>query len=166
MQRLRNNEAEIVFGRLHPRPDIHEAVDFTVQYTQDELVWVVSSNDFIPFVMAMLFVFDNGIWIGCVLSYASVCLVVWRIAGKLRAESANLQRLSFIAWNALGMLVGQSPLLRPRTVKVRMLVFIWAWFCIHWTSVYTSILISVITKPPRNRMVRTYIHNKLIAKSC
>lgn len=157
---MRNKEVEIVFGRLHPRPDTHEAVDFTVQYMQDELVWVVSSDDFVPLVMAMLFVFDEGIWIACIFSYASVCLVVWRMAGKLGAESANLQRLSFTAWNALGMLVGQSPLLRPRTVKVRALVFLWAWFCLHWTSIYTSILISVITTPPRSRMVRTRTKNK------
>lgn len=157
---IKNVDAEIVVGRIHPHEDAHKLTDFTIQYIQDDLVWIVSSTDFVPMALAMFLIFDKGIWIGCILSYIVLCFVVWRIAKKFETEFQANHKLSFVAWNALGMLMGQPATLKLHTIKIRILYFIWSWFCLLWTSAYTSILISVITTPQHYRMVSIFKVNK------
>lgn len=146
---LQDKRFDIAIGTISPTIWTHRKFDFTVQYMQDVVTWIVPSDNMIPQWVGLLLIFQPS-------AYAAtfgLLIFFWVVVSSIvRVFKWNFRRehkiyrapISFLLIT-VGILFSNIPNKFPRTTFLKYLLVIWSLFCLHWSTAYSGTLMSVLT---------------------
>lgn len=102
---------------------------------------------------SIFLVYDNTVWLATFVVYVLVGLVILTFGIFIKTERNYYKRLNEIFLILLSLLVYNAFGVAPTSIKIRMVIFAWALFCINWYAAYTSTLIRMLTNPINNEHV-------------
>lgn len=147
---LVDGSATIAVGTIKQNISLHKPFDYTVQYMQDEITWIVPVSQETYFSTA---IFRSYVLIASAAMHiliASVIYMIARLAVTERDQFKNVIEVVMLLW---GMMVS-VPLPRPpKTGCIKVLIVMWAFFCLHWYSAFTTKLYSNLTQMKRRNQV-------------
>lgn len=74
-----------------------------------------------------------------------VCCAIWMLGQYRDNESRSYKRFQDIIPIVAGIMLNNIPSQIPKTFRLRYVFVLWLFFCLNWTSAYTSSLITMIT---------------------
>ncbi|XP_053678492.1 uncharacterized protein LOC128728865 [Anopheles nili] len=144
---MRADECDIIAGGFNPDFDVHEDFGSTYLYLQDYYTWFVPAAGHDARWKLLLFIFEVSTWelFGCVL-LVSGC--VWRFVGQFLPESAAHRQLTTCFLNTWCVFLCVSAHNRPACHALRLFFMALTLYALNVTTIYTSLLITVLTNPP------------------
>uniref|UniRef100_A0A182N2R6 Uncharacterized protein n=1 Tax=Anopheles dirus TaxID=7168 RepID=A0A182N2R6_9DIPT len=151
---MRADECDIIAGGFNPDFDVHEEFGATTLYLQDTHTWFVPKAGPDARWKLLLQIFEVTTWqlFGCVL-LISAC--VWRGVGQFLPESDAHRELSMCVLNTWCVFLCISCHNRPVCHALRLFFMALALYALNVTTIYTSILITILTNPPHAYQVDT-----------
>jgi len=155
---LLRQEVDFAVGTLTPSSERHEYFDFTIQYTQDKTTWVVPEADIIPKWRSLVAIFHPNVWLVSMIVYAIVSITTCLLGKSIKStqEYAMFRTIYGTSLSTWCTLVGSAPAIFPKTTRLRVFVFLWGLFSLHWYTAYTTCLISMLTTPQYQNPVSFY----------
>jgi Bacterial extracellular solute-binding proteins, family 3 len=154
MDQLQNAETDIAFGTLAPNVHRHQNYDFSIQYFEDQIAWIVPVSEVTPKWQSLMLIFEPLAWFMSLLAYVCVAISMFALSkyfNKLETEVyTHLSGTFLVTW---AILLGISLPRTARAIKLRAFVFLWAIFAIHWSTAYTTSLASTYATSYRNEEV-------------
>lgn len=148
-QDLEEKRFDIAIGTISPTIWTHRKFDFTVQYMQDVVTWIVPSDDMMPQWIGLLLIFQPSAYVatfGLLIFFWVVVSSMVRVFKWSFRREHNIYRspISFL-FISVGILFSNIPNKFPRTTFLKYLLVIWSLFCLHWSTAYSGTLMSVLT---------------------
>lgn len=145
---LLEEKIDISIGGFTPNFKRHTVFDFSHQYMQEAITWIVPAPNVIPTWQSLFFVFDHSTWALFVVIYLIVAVVVWLLGRKrLATEEHYAYRYSRnTPLTVLAIMLGNNATPFPKTKVLRFIMIFWSFYCLHWFVAYNSSLISVLTR--------------------
>lgn len=116
-----------------------------ISFIQADYVWIVPRGELIPHWLGMLLIFQPTVWYSGFAFVGLVCIVIWLLAQCKVQEVPCYTRFKDISLIVIGIIMNNIPPKMPKTWRIRIVFILWLFFCINWTSAYTSSLITMIT---------------------
>lgn len=153
LQELRDKKISVAIGTITPTIYTHRVFDFSVQYTQDKVTWVVPADDMMPQWISLLMVFQPSAYGATfallVFFCAAASTIVKQLKFHFRREHAIYRDPVSFLMITVGILFSNIPSRFPKTTFLKYLLFIWLLFCLHWSTAYNGNLMSVLTSTVR-----------------
>lgn len=146
---LTEKRIDIAIGTLSPTIEHHLKFDFSVQYTNDIITWIVPADQELPHWIGLLLVFQPTVY-GVVIL---LLLFLWYSSSRIvhlcqynfRMEHQYYTDSGTFLFVTIGMLLSNGPHTFPRTRFLKTILIMWSLFAFYWNSAFSSTLISVIT---------------------
>uniref|UniRef100_A0A182K458 Protein NDNF n=1 Tax=Anopheles christyi TaxID=43041 RepID=A0A182K458_9DIPT len=151
---MRADECDIIAGGLSPDFDVHDEFGSTTLYMQDYYTWFVPAAGPDARWKLLLYIFEVSTWelFACVLFVSGL---VWRFVAHFLPECAAHRELSMCFLNTWCVFLCISANNRPECNALRMLFMGLTLYALNVTTIYTSILITMLTNPPLAYQVDT-----------
>uniref|UniRef100_A0A182PMW1 Ionotropic glutamate receptor C-terminal domain-containing protein n=1 Tax=Anopheles epiroticus TaxID=199890 RepID=A0A182PMW1_9DIPT len=151
---MRDDECDIIAGGFNPDFDVHDEFGSTTLYLQDYHTWYVPTAGPDARWKLLLYIFEVSTWelFACVLF---VSALVWRFVAHFLPESAAHRQLSICFLNTWCVFLCISANNRPECNALRMVFIGLTLYALNVTTIYTSILITMLTNPPLAYQVDT-----------
>lgn len=148
-QELLDKRINLAIGTMAPTIDTHRMFDFSVQYTQDKATWVVPADAMMPQWLALLLVFQPSAYAATFALLVFFCVasstIVRVFRDNFRKEHQCYKNPVSFVIITIGILFSNIPAKFPKTKFLKYLLVIWLLFCLHWSTAYSSTLMSVLT---------------------
>lgn len=140
---------QIAIGTISPAIATHRIFDFSVQYTQDIVTWVVPSDNMMPQWVQLMMVFQPSAY-GATFAlllffFASASTIIKVFRFNFRREVRCFREPVSFLFITIGVLFANNPNKFPRTTFLKCLLIMWLFFCLHWSTAYNGTLMSVLT---------------------
>lgn len=109
-----------------------------------DYVCVLAASEALPHWIGMVHIFQPLVWLNGVALCVSVCCII-RWSSKHDNNEKQFSKWPNIILNISGVMVNNIPKHMPSTPRIRFIYLLWLFFCLNWTSAYTSSLITMIT---------------------
>uniref|UniRef100_A0A182SUD3 Fibronectin type-III domain-containing protein n=1 Tax=Anopheles maculatus TaxID=74869 RepID=A0A182SUD3_9DIPT len=151
---MRADECDIIAGGFNPDFDVHDEFGSTTLYLQDYYTWFVPAAGQDARWKLLLYIFEVSTWelFACVLF---VSALVWRSVAHFLPECDAHRELSMCFLNTWCVFLCISTNNRPACNALRLFFMGLTLYALNVTTIYTSILITVLTNPPRAYQVDT-----------
>lgn len=100
-----------------------------------------------PHWIGLIQLFDPSVWYASLFTYIFACVSVWTLGKFATSEYKIFVEPYDIVLTIARMMIGNSPSLCPRTIRLQIVIVLWSIFCLNWFSAYTTSLIAKITGP-------------------
>uniref|UniRef100_A0A8W7PI74 Ionotropic glutamate receptor C-terminal domain-containing protein n=1 Tax=Anopheles coluzzii TaxID=1518534 RepID=A0A8W7PI74_ANOCL len=144
---MRADECDIIAGGFSPDFDVHDAFGSTTLYLQDYYTWFVPAAGPDARWKLLVYIFEPTTWE----AFAGVLFVsalVWRLVAHYLPELAAHRELSMCFLNTWSVFLCISANNRPECNALRLLFMGLTLYALNVTTIYTSILITMLTNPP------------------
>uniref|UniRef100_A0A182Y9J1 Ionotropic glutamate receptor C-terminal domain-containing protein n=1 Tax=Anopheles stephensi TaxID=30069 RepID=A0A182Y9J1_ANOST len=151
---MRADECDIIAGGFNPDFDVHDEFGSTTLYLQDYHTWFVPAAGPDARWKLLLYIFEASTWelFACVLVISAL---VWRSVAHFLPECDAHRELSMCFLNTWCVFLCISANNRPACNSLRLFFMALTLYALNVTTIYTSILITVLTNPPRAYQVDT-----------
>ncbi|XP_052888982.1 uncharacterized protein LOC128297392 [Anopheles moucheti] len=151
---MRADECDIIAGGFNPDFDVHDEFGSTTLYLQDYHTWFVPVAGRDARWKLLLYIFEVRTWelFACVLFISGL---VWRSVAHFLPECAAHRELSMCFLNTWCVFLCISANNRPACNALRLFFMGLTLYALNVTTIYTSILITVLTNPPLAYQVDT-----------
>ncbi|XP_035788893.1 uncharacterized protein LOC118465092 [Anopheles albimanus] len=151
---VRADECDIIAGGFNPDFDVHDEFGWTTVYLQDHYTWFVPRAGLEKRWKLLLYIFEMTTWeaFACV-AFLSAC--VWRCISQLVPEVPSHRQLALCLLNTWSTFLGISVHNRPHSHSLRLLFMAFTLYSLNATTIYTGLLINVITNPPLAHQIDT-----------
>ncbi|XP_052862875.1 uncharacterized protein LOC128269451 [Anopheles cruzii] len=144
---MRADECDIIAGGFNPDFDVHDEFGATTLYLQDYHTWFVPAAGPEQRWKLLVYIVRFSTWqlFGCVLA---VTAIAWRSVAQFLPEAAPHRQLATCLLNTWCTFLGISVHNRPACHALRVLFMALTLYALNVTTIYTSLLIRVLTHPP------------------
>ncbi|GBN49049.1 Glutamate receptor ionotropic, delta-1 [Araneus ventricosus] len=143
-----NNRADLAWIYLTPTEERHEVVDFSNIYYSEAVTFAVTKPYPIPTAYAIFYPFDLASWIGV---FAIIFLMPLLFL-VMRARYSYLE----LFLNIFASILKQPLMISINSGKVLILLISWLLFTQLISCFYSSVLLSFLTKPLIQKVVRNF----------
>ncbi|KAF8767548.1 Glutamate receptor ionotropic like protein [Argiope bruennichi] len=134
-----NNRADLAWWWLTPTEERHRVVDFSNIYHSVPITFGVTKPYPIPTPYAMFYAFDLAGWIGIFANMILLPLLLLVLGAKYSYLELFLQ--------ILGSILKQPLTINMNSKKILILLVFWLIFSLLISCFYSSVLLSILTKP-------------------
>ncbi|KFB50009.1 AGAP011943-PA-like protein [Anopheles sinensis] len=145
---MRADDCDIIAGGFNPDFDVHDEFGSTTPYLQDYHTWFVPMAGTDARWKLLVLIFDLKTWE----LFAFVLLIsalAWRFVGQFLPEAAPHKQLAMCFLNTWCVFLCISSNNRPGCHALRIFFVALALYGLNVTTIYTSILFTILTDPPR-----------------
>ena len=114
-------------------------------FLQDDITWVVPESEALPEWQLLILIFQLYVWLVTTAAVVFIVITIQLSAKKSAKERPKYKRVSDVTFIIISMIVSNSTTNYPKSIRIRIILLIWAFFCLNWGASYTSILIKVLT---------------------
>jgi hypothetical protein len=130
-------------------------MDYSTSYKFTSISWFVTDPNYIPGWKIFFIVFPWSAWVLSVVAFLVVSVLYHVIETIIDGKpfDRNLKEVDFKNFFSLNL--GMSSVLDPTSAALRVLLCTWAFYGLHWTTEYNSILYMLLSHPPLEKEIST-----------
>lgn len=125
-----------------------------MNFFKDSTIWVVPVAQ-VPNWKKFFFIFTTNVWILSLLTYSIVSIVAYSLSIKEKKGSifTSLPGILLVIYSiTINNSIGKF----PKSTRFRVFLFLYALFALHWTTAYSSNLISLMTSPKYTQQISSF----------
>lgn len=112
---------------------------------QVDFAFVLAMPDALPQWRGMLQIFKPFVWLAGVALSTFTCMTIWLIAKRKTHENDSYRKIKNIVFIIVPSMFNAVPNVPPNSNLIRFIYVLWLFFCLNWTSAYTSSLFTMIS---------------------
>lgn len=148
---LKLKQIDLAIGTISPAPETHAMFDFSVQYAQDQMTWIVPADEMLPKWLGIIMIYELPVWIATfamlLLILCIMQLVIKCIPFNFKNEHNAYRNTDSLLFILFGILFMNVPTRTPNTTILKSVLMFWLLFCLLWSIAYNGLLKSVLTSP-------------------
>jgi hypothetical protein len=152
MHSLWVRESDIVFGSLPIVPDDVSNVEHTFPYFALKISWFVPCPKPLSRLQSISHIFSPSVWVAIVVFLFLVTVASWCLAKQSNDIRAYTTILSAL-YNIWAVTVGVSVTGKPRSLKLRLLFFVFVLYCSAISTVFQTFLTSFLVDPGHDKQL-------------
>lgn len=161
---LKQEKADIALGSLALSEARGEEFDFSSTYHIESLTWCVPHAKSQPSIEKLTNTLKTETWIVLVIAYLSCSILVWGLSIFEKRELKFYKRLPNVMQHTLSVILGMAVKTLPKTLLVRLFLFMWIFSSLVMDIYYTTFMISTLTGSSYSGQIHTLdeiLDNKL-----
>lgn len=152
---LKNREADIAIGSFAATVMRNYYFDYVTYNIPESLTWCVPHAKNQKKWKKLLLVIPAELWFFTISIFLVVSICMWGLSNFENNDSSSYKIFSSCIQNTFSIFVNMAVKVQPKSFPVRILFIIWVFFSLHFSALYQTSLISILTKPKYEQQVTT-----------